>query len=75
MTECLEIIKKVLSMQLEISQAIDKYNKKSFSTRSQISQNALIQSKNFKPAKNFIGETISDTDTELEQKGNVIQFS
>ena len=42
--------------------------------RSQIGQNALIQSKFFKQAINIMGETMSDMDIELEQKDNKIQF-
>ena len=63
-----------MNIQNEISQTIDKYNKESFSTRSQIGQNALIQSKVFKQAINIM-ETISDMDVEIEQKDNKIQFS
>ena len=47
MTEFLDIIKKDAIIQNEISQTIDKYNKESFSTRSQIGQNALTESKVF----------------------------
>ena len=75
MSEFIEIIKKDVNIQKEISQTIDKYNKESFSTRSQIGQNAIIQKKVFKQALNIIGETISDMDIELEQKDNKIQFS
>ena len=49
-------------------------NKESFSTRSQIVQNALIQSKVFKQAINIMGETISNLDLEIQQKDNKIQF-
>ena len=45
MSEFIEINKKDLKMQNDTSQTIDKYNKESFSTRSEIVQNALIQSK------------------------------
>ena len=61
-------------MQNEISQTIDNYSKESFSTRSQIGQNALIQSKVFKQAIKIMSETISDMDIEFEQKDNKIQF-
>ena len=74
MGEFIEIINRDVNIQNEISQTIDKYNKESFSTRSQIGQNALIQSKVFKQAINIMGETISDTDVEMEQKDNKIQF-
>ena len=61
-------------MQNDFSQTIDNYNKESFSTRSQIGQNALIQSKVFKQEINIMGETISERDMEKEQKDNKIQF-
>ena len=70
----MEINEKDPNMQNEISQTIDRYNKESFSTRSQIGQKALIQSKVFKQAINIIGETISDMDIEIEQKDNKVQF-
>ena len=63
-----------MSIQNEISQTIDKYNKESFSTKSQIGQNALIKSKFFKQALTIMVETISDMDIKLEQKDNKIQF-
>ena len=74
MTEFIEIIKKDANIQNEISQKIDKYNKESFPTRSQIVQKALIQSKDFKKAKNFMGEKISDMVMVKEQKDNKVQF-
>ena len=49
-----------------IPQTIDKYNKKTFSTRSQIDQKALFESKDFKQAKNIMEETITDVDIELD---------
>ena len=73
MTEFIEIIKTDLNMQNDFSQTIDKYNKESFSMRSEIGQNALIQSKVYKQAINIMGETISDMDMEIEQKDNKIQ--
>ena len=42
--------------------------------RSQLGQNAIIQSKVFKQAKNIMAETISDMDIELERKDDNIQF-
>ena len=74
MSEFIEIIKKDVNIQNDISQKIDTYNKESFSTRSQIGQNALIQSKDLKQAKNILGETISDMDLEKDQKDNKIQY-
>ena len=74
MTEFIEIIKKNANIQIENSQTIIKYNKESFSTRSQIGQKALIQSKVFKQAINIMGETISDMDMEVERKDDKIQF-
>ena len=74
MAAFIEIIKKDVNIQNEISQTIDKYNKESFSTRSQKGQSALIQKKVFKQAINIMVETISDLDVEIEQKDNKIQF-
>ena len=74
MGEFIEIFKQDVNIQNEISQTIDKYNKESFSTRSQIGQNALIQSKVFKQAINIMGETISDMYVEIEPKDSKIQF-
>ena len=74
MPEFVEIIKEVPNMQIEISQTIDKYYKESFSTRSQLVQTALIQSKVFKQATNLMGDTISHMDIKLEQIDNKIQF-
>ena len=74
MTEFIEIIKKDANIQNEVSQTIDKDNKESFSTRSQIGQYALIQSKVFKQAISIMGETMSDIDMEIEQKYNKIHF-
>ena len=48
MSKFLEIFKDYLNMQNDISQTIDRYNKESFSTTSQVGQNALIQCKVFK---------------------------
>ena len=74
MGEFIEFINKDVNIQNENSQTIDKYNKESFSTRSQIGQKALIQNKVFEQAMNSMGETISDMDMEIEQKDNKIQF-
>ena len=74
MCEFVEIIKKDTNIPNETSQTIEKYNKESFSTRSQIDQNDLIQSKTLREAINNMGETISHMDIELEQKDNKIQF-
>ena len=57
-----------------MSQTIDRYNRDSLSTGSRIGQNALIRRKVFKEAINIMGETISDLDIELDQKGNKIHF-
>ena len=70
MAEYIEIFEKDPYIQNEISQTINEYNKESFPTRSQIGQNALIQSKVFEQAINIMGETISDIDIELEPKEN-----
>ena len=74
MTEFIESIKKDLNVQNEISQTIEKYNKESFTTRSQIGQNALIRNKVFDQAIEIMGHTINDMDKEIEQKDNKIQF-
>ena len=66
MTEFIEIIKKDVNVQNEISQTIDKYNKASFSTRSQMVKS--IQSKVFKQAIIVMGETISDLN-KISNKG------
>ena len=74
MSNFIEIIKKDTKIQDEISQTIEKYNNESFSTRSQIGQNALIQSKISKQAIEIMGDTIDDMDIEIEQKDNKISF-
>ena len=74
MSNFIEIIKKDTKIQDEISQTIEKYNNESFSTRPQIGQNALIQSKIFKQATEIMGDTIDDMDIEIEQKDNKISF-
>ena len=58
MSEFIEIIEKDLKMQNDTSQTIVRYNKESFSTRSEIVQNALIQSKVSKQAVIFMRKTI-----------------
>ena len=72
MAEFIEIIEKDPNIQNENSQTLDKYNKESFSTRSQTGRNPLIQSRVFEQAINFTGETKSDMDIEMEQKDNKI---
>ena len=67
MAEFKEMIKKT-NIQIDNSQTIGKYNKESFSTRGQLNQNTLVQSKTLKEAISIIGETISDIDLEIEQK-------
>ena len=62
------ILIKDTDIQNEISQTIDKYNRESFSTRSQIGQIALIQSKVFKEAVYIMGGTISNMYIEIEEK-------
>ena len=74
MSDFIEIIIKDVNTQNDNSQTIDVYNKESFSTSSQIGQNAFIQSKVFKQAIKILGETISDMDIETEQKDNNMQF-
>ena len=74
MGDIIENLKKDPNIHNEISHTIDKYNTKSFPTRFQVSQNALIQCKVFKQAIKILGETISDMQIELEQKDNKIQL-
>ena len=71
MAEFIEIIKKDSKVQNKISQTIDKYSKESFSTRSQIGQNALIQSKVFKQAINIMSETIQRGHIYFVEKGTL----
>ena len=74
MTEFIEIVKKNLNVQNAISQTIEKYNKESFSARSQIGQNALIRNKVFEQAIDKMGHTINDMDMEIQQNDNKIHF-
>ena len=74
MSNFIEIIKRDTKIQDEISQTVEKYNIESFSTRSQLGQNALIQNKIFKQAIEIMGDTIDDMDIETEQKDNKISF-
>ena len=74
MSNFMEIIKKDTKIHDEISQTVEKYNIESISTRSQIVQNALIQSKIFKQAIEIMGDTIHDIDIEIEQRDNKISF-
>ena len=74
MSNFIETITKDTKIQDEISQTVEKYNNESFSTRSQIGQNALIQSKIFKQAIEIMGGTIDDMDIEIEQNVNKISF-
>ena len=72
MAEFIEI--KVSKVQNELSQTIEKRNKKSFATQTKIGQNALIQSKVFEQAVNIMGDTIEDMDVEIEQKVKQIEY-
>ena len=63
-----KFMKKDTEVQNEITQIIEKYNKDSYSTQSEIGQIALIRSKVFEQAINFMGDTIEDMDIETEQK-------
>ena len=74
MSNFIETIKKDIKIQDEISQTVEKYKNESFSTRSQIGQNALIQSKFFKQAIKIMGDTIDDIHIEIEQKDKKISF-
>ena len=74
LAEFIESIKTDSNVQNEKSQAIDKYNKELFSTKSKIGQNALAQRKVFEQAKNIMGDTIEDKDREKKQKDKEIEF-
>ena len=74
MDEFIEVLKDS-RVQSEISQTIEKYNKKSYATQSKIGQNASIQRKVFEQAINIMSDTIGNMDTEIEQKDNKIDFS
>ena len=75
MAEFIEVVKKDSKVQNDISQTIEKYNKESYATKSEIGQNVLFQSKVFQQTLNIMGDTIEDMDTEIEQKDNKIEFS
>ena len=74
MAEFIDINREDPKVQNKLTQTIEKYNKESFSTKSKIGQNALIQSEVFEQAINIIGDTMEDMDTEMEQKDNKIEF-
>ena len=68
MAEFIEILRKNSKVQNDTSQTNKKYKKKSFSTHSKISQNALIPCEVFKQAINIMGDTIEDMDVEIQRK-------
>ena len=72
MAAFIELQKNDSKVQNEISPAIEKFNKESYSTQSKIGHNALIQSKVFEQAIFIIFE---DMDIEIEQKDNKIELS
>ena len=74
MTDFIGIIQKDTKIQNDISNIIDKYNKQTYSTRSELGKNAIIQSNVYKEAINIMGDTINDMDLEIEQKDNKILF-
>ena len=74
MTDFIKTIQKNSQVQNNISQVIDKYNKQSYATKSELGRNALIQSSIYKEAINIMGDTINDIDIEIEQKDNKINF-
>ena len=74
MCEFLEITGKDRNIQKYIRQTIDRYNKESISTRSQIGQNALIRSKVFEHSIITLGDSILDMDFEIEQRDNKYKF-
>ena len=74
MSDFIEIIQKDTKIQNNISNIVDKYNNQSYTTRSILGENALIQSSIYKEAINIMGDTINDMDIEIEQKTNKISF-
>ena len=74
MTDFIEIIQKDSKIQNDISNIIDKYNKQSYATKSNLGENAIIQSNVYREAINIMGDTINDMDIEKEQKDNKIRF-
>ena len=74
MTDFIEIIQKDTKIQNDILNIVDKFNKQSYTTRSELGRNALIQSSVYKEAINFMGDTYNDMDIEIEQKDNKIIF-
>ena len=67
-------MKKDSKIQNGITQTIEKYNKKSYSTQSRIGRNALMQNKAFGEAIKIMGDTIEDMDKKIEQKDNKMEF-
>ena len=74
MAEFIGIIKEHSKIQTGLSQTIEKYNKKSFSTHSKIGKNASIQSKVFEQAIKIKRDNIEDMGMEIEQKDSKIEF-
>ena len=69
-----EVLEKDSKVQSKVSQVIEKYNKKSYSTQSKIGQDALIQSKVFDYAIDIMGVTFENMDIEIEQKDKKWNF-
>ena len=74
MTDFIQIIQKDSKIQNDISNIVDKYNNKSYATKSILGENALIQNSIYKETINIMGDTINDMDVEIEQKDNRISF-
>ena len=74
MADFIEIIKRDTKIQNDVSNLIDKYDNQSYTTKSILGKNAIIQNSIYKEAINIMGDTINDMDVELEQKDNKISF-
>ena len=74
MSDFIEIIHKDSKIQNDKSNIIDKYNNQSYTTKSKLGENALIQSSIYKEAINIMGDTINVVDVEIEEKDNKISF-
>ena len=74
MADFIEIIQKDTKIQNDISNIVDKNNNRSYTTKSILGKNALIQCSIYKEAINIIGDTINDMDIEIEQKDNKISI-
>ena len=67
MAEFIEVMKKDSKVQNEISQTIEKYNKKSYATQSKLGQHDSTQSKVFEQPVNKMGDTFEDVDKKIQK--------